>query len=377
VAVDGEQWALVGRVDVRDAAHDQPRGHLQLLRFARERSEGDFRDLGFADPALGVVVPDRVGVLDRRPRVGRDGVDRHADRRKQARGDREVGPLPQHCGDDVGLVERRVHPGDQQPGRAAALGGQQGVGDEPVGALRAVGLAPTQPGAGDHRRGPRRRDDAEQRVQALHAGVAATGAFLGVAVGRLHRVVDVHVGQRVRPGQQRGVAAQVDHQSGGDRVELPDMTEGERTQERPQRGRRPDAGEQPVHRAVPQHRHVLDAVGAGDHARDQRRDLQSSVAAAGLVDPDVLTGQVLQAGSFRDLQHGRQAGARHEVGVIEHCPEAVRDSHLPDVLPLWLNRSLDKTDSPTTEGHLGFTARDERAQNTTTGGSGLRSCRLP
>ncbi len=49
------------------------------------------------------------------------------------------------------------------------------------------------------------------------------------------------------------------------------MPEGE-GQERPQRRRRPGAGEQPAHRAVPLQRHVLEAVRAGDHPRDQDTD---------------------------------------------------------------------------------------------------------
>jgi hypothetical protein len=52
--------------------------------------------------------------------------------------------------------------------------------------------------------------------------------------------------------------AEVDQQPGRDRVELPNMAEGEGPQERPERGRRADTGEQPAHRTVPQQRHVLD-----------------------------------------------------------------------------------------------------------------------
>ena len=265
--------------------------------------------------------------------------------------------MSQHRPNDVGLVVGRVHPGDQHPSRTSGLRGDEGVGDEPVRALRAVGLPAAEPDAGDQRNRAGSADDAEQRVQALDAAVAAASALLGIAVGRFHGVVDVDVRQRVGAGQQRRLPAQVDQQPGRDRVELPDMPKHEGPQERPQRRRGVDTGEQPAHRAVPQQRHVLDRVGAGDHARDQRRDLQSGVPAAGLPDPHVLSDQRLQPGPLRELKDRREASARHEVGVIENHRVGVRDSHLPDAFPLVLNRSLDKTDSPTTEKHLGFTAR--------------------
>ena len=119
----------------------------------------------------------------------------------------------------------------------------------------------------------------EQRVQALRPGVAAAGALLGVAVGLPHGVIDVEVGQLVGAEQQRSPRGQIGQQPGRDRVELPDVAEGERAQERAQRRRRPHPGEQPVHPAVPQQVHVVDGVRAGDHAGDQRGDLRLGVRA--------------------------------------------------------------------------------------------------
>jgi len=92
------------------------------------------------------------------------------------------------------------------------------------------------------------------------------------------------------------------------------MTEGERAQERPQRGRRPHPGEQPTHRAVPQQRHAIERVSAGDHPRDQAQDLQVGVAATRLVDLDVGRDELLTPGSLGQLQDRRKAGARNEFG---------------------------------------------------------------
>jgi len=163
-------------------------------------------------------------------------------------------------------------------------------------------------------------------------GVAAAGARLGVAVGLAQRVIDVEVGQLVGTGQQRHLPGQGDQQPGRHRVELTDVAEGEAAQERPQRRGRPHPGEQPAHRAVPQQRHVIDRVRPGDHPRNHRGDLQVGVDAAGLAQLHMLGGEPLQTGPLGELQDRRQAGARHEVGVIEGGREAVTDSHPADAL---------------------------------------------
>ena len=126
---------------------------------------------------------------------------------------------------------------------------------------------------------------------------------------------------------------------------------------------------------MPQQRHVIDAVRTRDHPRDQPRDFQVGVAATGLVDPHVLGDQVLQASAGGELQDRPEARARHEVGVIELGGEVLAYSHLPDVLRLWWNWSLDKTNSPATERHFGFTTRASDHTNhgptPPNGGSGL------
>jgi len=88
---------------------------------------------------------------------------------------------------------------------------------------------------------------------------------------------------------------------------------------------------------VPQQRHVLDRVRAGDHPGDQARDLQLGVAAPRLVDPDVIGDELLKPGPLGQLQHGRQPGARHEVRIVDRGREPVTDSHLADALLRRLN----------------------------------------
>ena len=87
-------------------------------------------------------------------------------------------------------------------------------------------------------------------------------ALLLMAVdAALHRV-DVHERQHVRAGQQRRLPGQLREQVPARRLQLADITPGERAQERPQRGRGPHPAEQLRHRAVPQQAHVVDRVGA-------------------------------------------------------------------------------------------------------------------
>jgi len=89
---------------------------------------------------------------------------------------------------------------------------------------------------------------------------------------------------------------------------------------------------------MPQQRHVIDRVGARDHrrdhARDQGRDLQVRVDTTGLDQMDVVLDEVVQTGPSGQLQHRRQARARHEVRVIEDRLGLMTESHLPGALPL-------------------------------------------
>ncbi len=57
-------------------------------------------------------------------------------------------------------------------------------------------------------------------------------------------------------------------------------------------------------RSSPKQVHVIDRVGAGDHPRDQARDLHLGVAAPGPVDFDEIGDEPMQPGPFGQLQHG-------------------------------------------------------------------------
>jgi len=66
---------------------------------------------------------------------------------------------------------------------------------------------------------------------------------------------------------------------------------------------------------VPQQRHLIDAVRTHDHPRHQRRDLQRCVPTAGLVDPDMLSDQLLQARTLGELKDRSQAGRQSWSGM--------------------------------------------------------------
>ncbi len=88
VAPRGEQLALGGWGEAADPAHDQPGGHPMLV-VAGERGVADLGDFGVGDPALLVLVEDRVRVADGGPGVLGDRRDRLGDLAVHPGGDRE------------------------------------------------------------------------------------------------------------------------------------------------------------------------------------------------------------------------------------------------------------------------------------------------
>ena len=122
-----------------------------------------------------------------------------------------------------------------------------------------------------------------------------------------------------------------------DGVELADMAEGERPQERPQRRGRVGAVEHPAHPAVPQQRHVIDAVGAGDHPRDQRGDLRPRVRALVGRHAQVLIGQLPQPGRLGQPPSPGPARRTTPDSGHRRPPRrdrpSMRELHLRDALP--------------------------------------------
>ena len=125
VAVGGEQFALLGSVRcqllmVFDAAHDQPAVHVLALLPAGERGERHFGDLGIGDPALLGLLPDRLRVFDRSPRIVIDAGDRGLHACRHPGRDGEPGPVAQGGTDEAPLVVGRVCPRHDLAGHTAA-----------------------------------------------------------------------------------------------------------------------------------------------------------------------------------------------------------------------------------------------------------------
>jgi hypothetical protein len=134
----------------------------------------------------------------------------------------------------------------------------------------------------------------KQRVVAEGAGVAVAGALLVVAVDLDDGGVDVDGHGTVTwagaggPGVGEGLLA--------DLVELAGVAEGERAQERPDRGRCQDAvAEHACGGATAQHVHIVDAVATDEHAVDQGQQLGAGVGAGRAAQVDQLVGGRLDA----------------------------------------------------------------------------------
>jgi hypothetical protein len=103
----------------------------------------------------------------------------------------------------------------------------------------------------------------------------------------------------------------------GDRIELAHMPEREAAQERPERRRRIDVGEQPGHAAVPQQVHVLDAVRASDHARDQSGHLRPGMRTTVARHRQMLVHQMAQTGPVGQREHRHQPSRGHQTWIVE------------------------------------------------------------
>ena len=133
------------------------------------------------------------------------------------------------------------------------------------------------------------------------------------------RVVDI---DHHRPGvrlmtEQSGVFGQCAHEPRGDRIGLADVAEGELPQERSQRRRGVRAVEECAHRPVAQQGHVVDAIRACGHPGHERGQFHSTVGALVGGHAQMLVTEPVQARPVGEFHQRHEAGARHEVGLIE------------------------------------------------------------
>src|SRR5699024_2679074 len=117
-------------------------------------------------------------------------------------------------------------------------------------------------------------------------------------------------------GQQWCVFVEVGQEAGGDRVELPNVAEGERTQKRTQRRGGVDTVEQVCHAAVAEKVHVIDRVSPGGNSADEggefRGWVRAFISAGGRYGQPVV-GEVWQAGFLGEAHDRDQPGGRGEV----------------------------------------------------------------
>ena len=136
--------------------------------------------------------------------------------------------------DDRVAIERTVSAQQHESGRgrgAQPADGGENVADELARPARGPGCAFAESGPDDDRCCRGRGNDPQQRVQPAHPGIPVTGTLLLVTVDFLDRVIDIHQGVLIDPGCDRRHSGEIDQPPPGDRVELADMTERERTQE--------------------------------------------------------------------------------------------------------------------------------------------------
>jgi hypothetical protein len=97
------------------------------------------------------------------------------------------------------------------------------------------------------------------------------------------------------------------------------MAVGEGAQERTDRRRGVHRGEQRRHPAVPGDVEVVDAVRAGEHPRDDRGDLARRIRPGVAGQPNPIGDGGVQTRRVGHAHHRFQAGARHEIRVVERC----------------------------------------------------------
>ncbi len=145
-----------------------------------------------------------------------------------------------------------------------------------------------------------------------------------------------------------------------------DVPERERAQERAQRRRGRDAGEDPAHPAVAQHVEVVNRVGAGQHSRDHRGRFHARVRRG---HAQLLRGQDVQDGAFRQPHHRHQTRRTDQVRAIEYRGYLMRCLHLSDAPSDVSDQTLDESNPPVPQEHSRVTTRHTHPP---IGGSGFR-----
>lgn len=132
-------------------------------------------------------------------------------------------------------------------------------------------------------------------------------------------VVDInhHRSARADPAKQIGVLGEVEQEPRSDGVGLAHVPEGELPKEGAQRRRGIGAVEDLAHRPVAQQCHIVNAVRAGGHARDQAGQLQPRVGALVGGYAQVFIAQLAQARLLGQGHQRDQTRARHEIRLIE------------------------------------------------------------
>ena len=201
---EGRLFLVRFMVQFGDPSHDQAAFDAFGFLAGTERGEGGFGDLGGRNPGAGVLVSDRVGVVDRGPLVGGDRGDRALDSGVHPRGDRDFRPSAMLGGDDSVAIERAISAQRHDASRrcaAEAFHSGEDVANELARAAGRARRSSPQPGSDDDRRRLRRGDDA---VQSAHSGVAIIRALLLICVDFFNGVVDIDEGIVVDSGDDWG-----------------------------------------------------------------------------------------------------------------------------------------------------------------------------
>ena len=369
VPVGGEQFALHGAapglgLEAFDAAYDQSAGHVLGFASAGERDEGHLGDFGVGYPSPLGLVPDGVRVADRGPRRLADATDRGYDRGVHPGGHREPHLVADRGADEVPPVVGRVRAGQHLPGHPRRPGGVERLGQQPTRARGGADVAAAQPSRGDHRsrcRGAHRRD---LGVEAPHPRVAEPGGLLCVPVNLPDRVINIDERDPIRPattGEQLGYPPdERGQQTGIHRVQLLDVPMGERAQERAQRRGGPHPVEQPAHPPVAQQVQVVDRIRAGQHPADHARRLHPRTRRG---HRQTLAQQVMQPRGLSQPEHRHQTSRGHQISVIEHRTERVRDAFTCEVPLLGRRTRLQQSRSCPPEGHFHITPRTPNPTN--------------